>query len=481
MKKPNVLLILTDQERKDSMGCYDGIGASTPNLDGLASRGCLYHRCYVANPICTPNRVSLFTGLSPSGHGRFTNGLPFYNEPPTLTGIFCDNGYQTANFGKVHFEPYGAPADKSTESVQRWKEIGDDVNWTGPYYDFEHVEFTLGHTHPLAHFGKWFHENGGNDNMLKNKATGRMHDTGVRKVPSKLHDSTFIAERTEWFLKEGRDKNKPFFAVASFPDPHHPFNPPEDIAHLFDPEEMGTAINSDDLDLRPERYNEHFRGGWSRSGHKEENSPDGYTEKEIALRRAYTAAMVHLIDRSVGRILDALDAEGLTDDTIIIFTTDHGELLGDHGLFYKGPFFYEPLVNIPLIMTGPGIEPSTSCELVSTIDILPTVMGLCGIKTPWWCRGVDINKVKEDCKHIEYRNGFLEMDVQHAVLVTSQYKYVHSCDGGRELVDLLNDPLEQHNLAGNAQYDDIEKQLQDKLITRLLSSAPPFPEQVCHA
>jgi arylsulfatase A-like enzyme len=418
MKQPNVLLILTDQQRKDSLGCYGGKGARTPNLDNLAKKGCLYNRCYVANPICTPTRTSIFTGLAPSAHGRFTNGLPFNTQPPTLTGVFKENGYQTANFRKVHFEPYEAPADKSNEAIAKWKQIGDNIDWTGPYYDYEHVELTLGHTHPLAHYGKWFHENGGTDDMLESKITGRMRDTGTSSVPPELHDSTFVAERTEWFLKEGRDKNKPFFTVASFPDPHHPFNPPEDIANLFDPEEMANAIESDDLESRPERYKQHFRGGWHRSGAIDESSPEGYTEKEIALRRAYTAAMVHLIDKSVGRIIKALDEEGLAEDTIVIFTTDHGELLGDHGLFYKGPFFYEPLVNVPLIMAGHGIEPCVSEELISSIDILPTVLGMCGISTPWWCRGVDINKVKESCKHIEYRSGFNEADVQHAVLVT---------------------------------------------------------------
>lgn len=480
MKQPNILIILTDQQRKDSLGCYGGIGVKTPHIDRLAARGTRFDRCYAANPICTPNRMSLFTGLMPSAHGRFTNGLPYNDSIPTLVNAVADYGYQTASFGKIHFEPYGASPDQSQESLQKWQATGDDVQWNGPYYGFQHVELTIGHTAPVAHYGKWFHQRGGADDMLATPSNGPKSDTHSRPLSPALHDTTFVAERTCWYLREGRDKTQPFFAVASFPDPHHPFNPPDEIAQCFDPGDMPDPISGDDIQYRPIRYQQHAKSQWHRNGETQPEQPR-CTPEQTRQRRAYTAAMVHWIDQGVGQIMDALDEEQLLDDTIIVYTTDHGELLGDHDLWYKGPFFYEQLINLPLIIAGPDIPSGTSTQLISTIDILPTVMAAAQIPVPSWVRGVDIHSVDEDCKVVEYRSGFNENDVAHAVLITKQYKYVHSCDGGRELTDLVNDPDEQINLAGSPAYQELESQLRDQLLTRMLNSASPFPLQVCHA
>jgi arylsulfatase A-like enzyme len=221
----NVLLIITDQQRKDSLGCYGDRGGDTPNIDKLAATGTAFNRCYVANPICSPNRLSIFTGMYPHNHGLWTNGLFMEHEPGTLPGYLAENGFHTANFGKIHFSPTDGKYE-SLENKKRWEQAGDSFDWNGPYWGFETAELTIGHTNTIAHYGRWFRERGGTPEMLKVHPLKGAMQAGVRKMPPELHDSTFIADRVSDFLTNGRDKNRPFFVTASFADPHHPFNPP---------------------------------------------------------------------------------------------------------------------------------------------------------------------------------------------------------------------------------------------------------------
>ncbi|MFN2351838.1 MAG: sulfatase, partial [Kiritimatiellia bacterium] len=320
----NVLIILTDQQRKDSLSCYGNPVCRTPNLDRLAASGLRFNRNYVANPICMPSRLCIFTGKNIRNHGLWTNGL-LINEQETVAGHFSRQGYATATIGKLHFTPHGSGGENNMESGAYWHDQTFPIQWHGPYWGFEHVELILGHNHaPKAHYGEWFYKNGGTDDMLKLQRHPDNFKTGTRPLPEHLHNSAFVAERSIEFMQSSRQAGKSFFLVASFPDPHAPFVPPADTAETYAPADVVMPAGSaDDLASRPPHYREHFQGQWDR-GHSariKKPTPHGVTEAETRDRIAKTYAMVDLVDQNVGKLLGFLTAQGLHDETLVVFTS----------------------------------------------------------------------------------------------------------------------------------------------------------------
>jgi arylsulfatase len=482
MKQKNVLFILADQLRKDTLGCYGNEKVITPNIDKLAAEGVQFNRCYVANPICMPNRLSLFTGMNIRNHSLWTNGVLLYQKKRTLADELKEEGYQTVSFGKIHFEPtYSEEALGSRESRHYWKSRSKNITWNGPYWGFEHVELTIDHTLPLAHYGEWFYQNGGTDEILEED------EKELRNIPEHLHDSTFVGERTVDFIKNNRDKDCPFFAVASFPDPHHPFNPPKELIKEYTLNDAILPSGSyEDLDSRPGHYLKHFRGGWHRSGEREEQHPHGVDPEVEKQRIINTYAMVNLIDKNVGKILDVLEEEDILEDTIIVFTSDHGELLGDHGLWYKGPFYYEGLLNTPCILKYDGCPISITEDLFSTIDVFPTVCDLVGISVPGYVDGlsfIDTQKrgVKRDSCLVEYRNGYGKNDVSSKAIINERYKYVFYETGEEELTDLKIDPQERKNFSRDPDYQSDKKEMKHTLLKEVFSSEIKWPDQITFA
>ncbi|MCL2832526.1 MAG: sulfatase-like hydrolase/transferase [Treponema sp.] len=482
----NVLFIMTDQQRKDSLGCYGDRGGDTPNLDSLAANGIAFERCYVTNPICMPSRLSIFTGMYPHNHGMWTNGLLMDQELPTLPGYLGQNGFHTASFGKIHFSPSNS-GPQNKEGRDFWVKADDNFDWNGPYWGFKTVELALGHTSTLAHYGRWFRQNGGTEEMLKMRQVTGDNQAGARMIPPELHDSTFVAERVSDFLVNGRDKTKPFFICASFPDPHHPFNPPEVLAQKYRSRPVRSPIGDfNDLATRPRHYTEHLNGAWNRWGNETPKHPGGLTAEQTNERIYLTHAMIDLIDTSVGKILDTLKQENLLDETLIIFTSDHGELLGDHGLWLKGPFFYEGLINIPLIISCPGLPAGKiSDNLASHVDLYPTICELLGLPVPPQIMGTSLVRqlktgepTRDRCL-VEYRNGYGNVDVATALLIDKDYKFAANQSGEYELTDLRSDPFERVNIASGS--PQLVCQYSQKLLNELISTGNRFPAQVGHA
>lgn len=481
----NILIILSDQQRKDSLGCYGNQHCPTPNLDKLAARGRRFERHYVGNPICMPSRMTIFTGQYPRNHGLWTNGL-LIDERPTLPGHLGELGYETASIGKIHFTPTGGDAG-NFECPPYWSDIERADRETGPYWGFQHVELSVGHTKDIAHYGRWFYNNGGTADMLKTDALGN------RPIPEELHDSAWVAERTMAYLdgvKQAGDSDKPFFLVASFPDPHHPFDPPQSAYERFDPQSVHMPVGAgDDLQTRPAHYREHFKGAWHRSGPVKASHSDGVDEATTRRNIAQTYAMVDLIDRNVGRILDHLEETGIAENTIVVFLSDHGELLGDHGLWYKGPFFYECLINTPLIIAGPSVEVGVSDTLFSDVDLGATLCDLAVVPAPAFHDGISQAEHLRNAESpgprtrclIEYRNGFDDADMASHALVTERYKYVGYENGDEELTDLQRDPEERRNVAGDVEYAETLHAMRRETLLALLEAKRRGPEQLCHA
>ncbi|MBU0608604.1 MAG: sulfatase-like hydrolase/transferase [Armatimonadetes bacterium] len=260
----NVILLHTDQQRYDSLGCTGNALARTPHLDALAAGGTMFTRHFTANPICSPSRASLLTGLYPPGHNLWCNGVAlnrrefanfdtrsegersqtggggFVPEPPTMADMFAAAGYDTASFGKLHLTPYLSPPSwRYPETTANWQQgLFDD--WSGPYYGFQHCELTLGHGEGACHaghYGNWLRAEHPEAYARLQEQQPRpfpeIGDMYVSTLPFELHHSHWLADRLVSYLR-GHDLNDaPFFAFVGFPDPHHPFAPCADIAPDF--------------------------------------------------------------------------------------------------------------------------------------------------------------------------------------------------------------------------------------------------------
>ncbi|PNV62975.1 hypothetical protein C0033_05425 [Clostridium sp. chh4-2] len=493
MNRKNVVVILADQFRKDCIGAYGNTCVNTPNMDRLAAQSIRFEHSYVANPICSPNRMTWFSGMFPSNHGVYTNGLVKQDDGRTIMHELRRQGYQTASIGKIHFNPYSEEsAGKSFESVDRWEQVPEEDGYSGGYFGFDYLELTIGHTLPKAHYYRWFKEHGGTDDMFTVTPCGEVYSRdeicGIRNMPSGLSSSAFVGDRSVNYLRNLRDREKPFFLCASFPDPHHPFTSCYDDYERWKDREVKAPVGEpEDLDQRPAHFKQQFQGSWSRKGVNACKYENGIPKQVAKERTRHTYAMIEAIDRNVGLILDELERQNLMDDTIVILGADHGELLGDHGLWMKGPFLYEGLINTPLLMHIPGISPRVSEGLVSSVDITPTILDLLGFEIPAYVDGISQLPQIEDegcdvrnaCM-VEYRNGY-DCDVNVNAIVKKEGKFIMYETGEQEYTDLAGDPEEKINAAKQEAYDEAVAEAAKSLLLERLRSKSKGSVQYGHA
>ena len=388
--RPNILFITADQQRGDCYG-FRGRNVLTPHLDLLASEGTSLETVITPCVVCQPARASILTGLLPRTHGVHDNGIdldPDIGEKG-FAGSLSAAGYHTAKIGKAHFATYHTFADTGTvESLSGSAKV--PPGWRGPYMGFDHAELlVVGHNWWLPEkppgglaYEEWYYGDGRGD--MKNRLLWESHrdhkgapQVWSSKLPVAWHNSTWIADRAIAYLQE--DREQPFCLWVSFPDPHHPFDAPEPWASLHRPE---------DVDL-PEhrRRNLDGRPWWHRAA-LENEIPEEHREIRESYSRmsevsddhlreitANTYGQIALIDHCVGRILTALEHQGLADNTYIVYTSDHGDWLGDHGLVLKGPMPFEGLLNVGAIVKGPDVPSGvTSSEPLSTLDMGATFL-----------------------------------------------------------------------------------------------------------
>jgi len=480
LKGPNILLITSDQQHFNTIGAFNP-EISTPNLDRLVNEGTTFTRAYCPNPTCTPTRASIITGQYPSQHGAWTLGTKLLEDRHTVGEDFLENGYRTALIGKAHFQPLKS-TDKYTslesypllQDLQFWKEY-DDV-----FYGFEHVELARNHTneaHAGQHYALWMEEKG-----CKNwrdyfvAPTGTMDKELEHKwpIPEEYHYNTWIAERTNHKLEEHVDHDENFFLWASFFDPHPPYLVPEPWDSLYDPEK---------LTIPRGKENEHF-GNPPHFQMTQVEHPDfssynetgfgihGYHSHQIDEERhkkitATYYAMVSMMDKYIGKILDKLDELGIADETIVVFTTDHGHFFGQHGLQYKGGFHYEDLIKLPFIVRYPGKVPAgvTSDAMQSLVDLSPTFLSLANIPIPIQMTGVNQKGVWLKQKDLARDHVICEFrheptKIHQKTYVDERYKmtiYYNQTYG--EIFDLLEDPEEYDNLWDKPEYQELKKDL----------------------
>ena len=461
-RRPNILWICTDQQRYDTLGAQGNGHVSTPRLDSLWRSGTAFTHAYCQSPICTPSRASFLTGTYPSTCHNTRNGnARFVDRFPLVTRLLADAGYDCGLIGKLHLaSAYGRIEPRTDDGYRYWRYSH------GPRDDW-----------PVGHdYADWVRQHGSVLGELIKDPAG---------VPAPLHQTTWCAERTIEFITEPRAADTPWLASVNIYDPHPPFNPPQGYRDRYAPAAMPGPLFRDsdlaqqerlaavdfqsrgrppeDLDIRspviPESPGREGAAGADARAGGRSNLPPHATARDARTLQAAYYAMLELIDDQVGRMLDALRDSGQADDTLVLFTSDHGEMLGDHGLIQKGCRFYEGLVRVPLILAWPDTirRGLVSDSLVELTDLAPTLLQAAGAPVPEWMQGRSLLPLASgdadprrhrDAVLCEYFDALDAPDATRATMYRERrYKLVvYHGHGLGELYDLEQDPGEFDNL-----------------------------------
>lgn len=504
MTRPNILLITSDQHRGDCFG-FEGRAVHTPHLDLLAAQGTRFASCITPNVVCMPARSSKLTGLLHLTHGTADNGIDLDASVGErgFAGVLATAGSATAFIGKAHFS-----SNHSAQPTGRCENIPSshcfDDDWFGPYMGFQHMELMqLGQhnywlpEHPPGglHYERWYHRDGLGklkDDLYRRRLPPEVSaaQTHSSALPTAWHNTTWVGDRgIEYLRAPARARRarppaatQPFCAWLSFADPHHPFDAPAPWCRLHHP---------DDVDLPQHRVRDFERRPWWHRAALE-NAPQGGTAEQRRVREQYSRigpqsdvqlrelianyhGMISLIDHNVGRILAALHEEGMANDTLVVFTADHGDWLGDHGLVLKGPMFYEGLLRVGLILRGPGTPAGKVVrDPVSTVDLAATFGDYAGTSMPAATHSrslrplIEREDVQRDHAFSEWRLGAQRCGVAldlRAVRTSGAKLTLELGSGAGELYDLLED---QHECV-NRFDDPAHRGLRDNLMQRLMS------------
>lgn len=482
--KPNILLITTDQQHFQALGARTPV-LKTPNLDRLAEEGALFDRAYCPNPVCSPSRSSIITGQYPSAHGCWTIGTKLDEERQTVGQLLSESGYETSLIGKAHFQPLASvPEQTSIEVPGRFRDLDFWRSFNGPYYGFDHVEIARNHGDEAwagQHYALWMETKGLSN--WRDYFRDEEGSIGPREhswdLPEEFHYTNFVAERTVGVIEDAVADEKPFFTWASFQDPHPPYVVPEPWASMYDPADMDPGhLEPGELDLMPPWFqktqepNPDF-SEWQETPFRNHGFTSHLINDELLRKNiAIYYGMISFIDQGVGRILRRLDELGIADNTIVVFTTDHGHFLGHHGLIAKGAFHYEDLLRIPMIARFPGRIPVNSriTGLQSLIDLAPTFLTVAGLPTPGDMQGVNQLPVWEGDKqeardHVLVENRHQPTKVHIRTYIGARYKLtVYREETFGELFDLLNDPGERQNLFDDPAYHEVRAKVMQQFI-----------------
>ncbi|NGF56727.1 sulfatase [Parapedobacter sp. SGR-10] len=442
-KKMNVLFIIAD-DLNCNLGTYDHYLVKTPNIDQLAKDGMQFNNAFCNFPVCGPSRASMMTGLYPDQTGHYKLRDHIRQHVPdvvTMSQNFMNTGYTAARVGKIYH--YDNPSGIGTPGHD------DSVSWNERYYprgidkDIEKKIFSL---RP----GKF----GATLSWLAAEGSDEEHTDG--KVATKAIE----------LLGKYKSEDKPFFLGIGFYKPHTPFVAPAKYFDLYKTNDIKVPqVPKNYLATLPEPATAILQA------HKEQvNLPDSLARSAA---QAYYAT-ISFLDAQVGRVLAALDSLGLRDNTIIVFTSDNGYHMGEHGHYQKSTLF-EDSDRIPLIISYPGMKSrgKTSNSIVEMIDLYPTLSQLAGIKTPGYISGRSFKKVLDDPNY-KTRESALSQVRGGYTLRTEKYRYTRWRKDGpnmTELYDRLSDPQEMNNLSGAQQYGDLIKKLDKQLTDRIEESA----------
>ncbi len=444
MSRPNILFFCTDQQRFDTIGALGNPHVHTPTLDRLVSEGTAFRNCYCQSPICTPSRSSFMTGLYPSRVHNTRNGNDTFptDAPPLISKLLADQGYDCGNIGKFHLTSSGKRTEPRLDDGYR-------------YWQFSHAprdDWESGH-----HYADWVKQKGGDLNAMRESD---------EHVPTEYHQTTWGCEKAMEFISEDRPADQPWFLTVNIYDPHPPFIPPKSYADRFDPADMpGPHFEPSDLATQEALADVDFQN--------ELKTPE---EHDAYQKQALYYAMIAQIDDQFARVLQCLEESGPKENTVVIFTSDHGETLGDHGLMYKGCRFYEGLIKVPLIIRWPDTfqADQEADGLVELLDLSATILDVAGIDIPDYFQGQSLRPILDGsqsgehfrdsarCEYFDSLDPFFTggTGAYGTMYRRGDYKLsVYHGKGIGELYDLKNDPWEHRNLWDSAEHASLKAEL----------------------
>ncbi|MEZ5598821.1 MAG: sulfatase-like hydrolase/transferase [Pseudomonadales bacterium] len=502
--QPNVLWIVADQLRADHVGFGGNTVVRTPNLDALAARATVFDRAYVANPICMPNRCSMITGRMPSAHGVIFNDRSLPWTAGTVLRQLVAAGYGTTLIGKSHLQ-HGlsrnvaragsmaptlrseTPAGWDTlENTERYLHDEPDIQ---DFYGFQHVEFAIGHGDAVTgHHYRWALQRGADPASLNPdwQVPGPALDryAGWWQVykptlPEELHSTTFVTERTIASLERHAATGQPFFLQCSYPDPHHPFTPPGKWWHAYQPEDMPEPVTFDDPLTHAPRHLSLIRR-WTPS----RNIVQMFGPTRELVRHAMAAefGMIAMMDEGIGRVLGALQSLDLADNTVVVFTSDHGDMFGDHGLMLKATMHYQGCLRVPLCIARPGQTGVRTQALASSLDLAQTFLDLAGAQPFADMQGTSLVPLLDDPGAAVRDYCLVEEDFPLALagsplplrtrtLYAGNHRYTRYSTGEVELYNLQSDPHELQNLAASGSHAALCGEFADRLSGALMDAA----------
>lgn len=467
MERPNILWICTDQQRYDTVACLGNPAIRTPNLDRLCKEGTAFTNAYCQSTVCSPSRASFLTGKYPSQIGIVANGQASVPEGTELiTKELHRIGYRCGLCGKLHLaSPKNGIEDRCDDKYERFHYSHD--SWYGTPDDNEYL--------------RWLCDTGADLQRIFN--TEHTSRRGYSKwITADKHQTTWCVQKAidciaEWELEQSED---PWLLSLNIFDPHPPFDAPQEYADRYDPCAIPEPLFKDSDIRNQERLEEAYHQS-ALQYHK----PDAETQK----KKVSYYGMVELIDEQVGRILDYLESHDLRKKTLIIFHSDHGEMLGDHGLILKGARFYEGATKVPMIFSLPGVvkEGKRYDYPVELRDLIPTLKEMTGLgaeaESLWRILTKDDHEPIRNHIICEYLDSLWpelsnKETVHHTTYATMcrdiRYKVViyHTQQTG-ELYDLKEDPCEFENLWDRASHREIQTKLMMRIMDHYMNDLKP--------
>lgn len=416
--KPNIILITADQLRHDAIGCADGLPVRTPHIDALAARGTRFTDAITPCPLCVPARASIMTGQPSYEHGVYYNDQPWPRQTQTLPRALAEMGYDTAVLGKTHF-------------MLPIEQTGFDRHLPPPEGSEAHKNMR---TPPGENPNVWAHR--------------------TRPLAATLENYGSVALTDLMLAELDRREQRPFFYWLSYREPHSPCVPPEPYASMYDPDDVPRPI---DEHGQPDHYSAPVRRWF--------DAWQALTADQRHRFRCNYLGEVTLLDEQIGRVLDYVRDAGLADNTLIVFSADHGDYLGDHGMLQKG-FFHEPSVNVPLIFAGPNVPVGEVTNApANLIDLMPTILDYCGRPTSTSAEARSLMSVFDgDASRDRIQLSETGIHGQGVMLRSGRRKYNLYVDSGElEYFDLDSDPDELRNHRGSIVRSDLPEPVAKKL------------------
>ncbi len=460
--RQNVLIIYTDQQRWSALGANGNTQIKTPNLDRLAKRGVNFDRCFVQSPVCMPSRVSMLSGRYPSSLGITHMGVPVPETLLTLPRMLKPYGYRTANFGKLHFLPHANRDHREAHPDYGFDclEVSDEP---GVYEDAYRAWVKEVAPEQLDHLSVglppatrcWQQNMELEDTVRHPFGESRDDFKGAVRFSGSdgLTHSAFVASRTIDFLCQQRSDGEPFLCVAGFFSPHAPWVVPQAFLDLYEPEELDLPDCPDDADLLT----------------------PGRLKRLRSARHGYFAAISE-VDHYVGRILDTLEERKLADRTIIVFTSDHGEWLGEHGRWGKSCPGSDVVSRVPMMVVNPraSIEGEQCHEIIESVDLVPSLLEMVGIQPMPQLQGLSFASAFRAGGFQGKSFAMMEFNGWKNIR-TDRYRYLLHQDGREEFWDIEEDPGESRSISDDPAYREALVEHRHMMLQRLLEIERPLP------